>query len=120
VRTPPVTLRLAAADPGALETLAAALAAHAGRSVRLLLRVGDQTRELRGRVPRASEPGAGGACLVLRPGETDGVHVLAEMLAAVRRRQGRWLLARRRWYEDTDLDETPLGEGALEVTLLPL
>ena len=98
------------------EELAAAFSAVAGRRVRMVLRCGEDAREYVGRVPavrrwRAEDD----SCLVLAPGSTDGVHVLAEMELRVRFTGGQFYLARRRWYEDEDLDVTRLGPGPLEL-----
>jgi hypothetical protein len=59
--------------------------------------------------------------LILPPGSTDGVHVLAEMELRLVEQEGMYFLARRRWYEETDLDRTRLGPGPLsmELELLP-
>lgn len=95
-----------------------AFRAAAGKRARWALRAGGQVQVYEGRVPpvrrwrRPDEP-----YLLLRPGATDGVHVLAEMALHLRAESGEFFLARRKWYEEHDLDVKRLGPGPLEMEL---
>jgi hypothetical protein len=93
----------------------------AGRRVCWTLHYDAHTLTFTGRVPpqrrwRNSET----PHLNLPPGSTDGVHVLAEMELRLVEQKGIYFLARRRWYEETDLDLTRLGPGPLTMELEPL
>jgi hypothetical protein len=92
----------------------------AGREVRWTIHDGLAQRTYQGRVPRIVQwRDPGDPLLVLRPGATDSVHVLAEMEVRLQRRGERYFLARRRWYEDEDLDLTPLGAGPIRMRVEP-
>ena len=111
-------LRLAFEAEQALAEYAEALAGFAGREVRCVFRCAGSQRAIEGRVPRRKEwrtPRE--PCLLLPPGRTDGVHVLAEMEVVLVRGEGEWGLARRRWYEEAYLDQWPLGRGELVVEI---
>ncbi len=93
------------------DRLVEAFAAMAGREVEWTLRCGGVERRYRGRIParrRWSRPDD--PVLVLRPGQTDAVHVLSEMHLRLICWNGRWGVGRRRWHEDQDLDYAPLGD----------
>ena len=99
----------------------AAFRAVAGRRARWNLHCDSRTLSFEGRVPairRWRDPET--PHLTLPPGATDGVHVLAEMELRLVSRDGVYFLARRRWYEETDLDLTRLGPEPLTMGLEPL
>jgi hypothetical protein len=100
------------------EPLADAFRAIAGRLVRWTLKASGVTHTYEGRAPHPRRwPVPDDPCLLLRPGSTDAVHVLAEMALHLRVRDGQFFLARRRWYEVEDLDSTRLGPGPLRIAL---
>ena len=102
--------------------IAAVFREAAKKRVRWTLHLGGQTYRYEGRVPQVrrwrqpDEPH-----LLLRPGTMDGAHVLADMELRLRFHEGQFFLARRRWYEEEDLDLTRLGPGplAMELETLP-
>jgi hypothetical protein len=111
-----VTARLTA--DGWQEALVAAFRAVAGRPARWVVVSPHGRRVYEGRVPPVRRWRAPDApCLVLAPGTTDDVHVLATMELSLRCQDGQFFLARRKWYEADDLDLTRLGPGPVEVTL---
>jgi hypothetical protein len=119
---PEVHLVVDPRDAVAAERIAAAFAALAGRRARLTLRAGRETRQFEGRVPpRARWPAPNDPCLMLRPGTTDGTHVLAEMAIHLRFLDGQVAVARRRHYETEplDLQRLPAGPVELHLTALP-
>lgn len=100
----------------------AAFRGVAGKRVRWGLCCEGRTHTFEGRVPlirRWRDPE--GPHLVLPPGAMDRVHVLAEMELRLVERDGVFFLARRRWYEEADLDLIRLGPGPLtmELEILP-
>lgn len=115
------SLCLRADDAEALTEFNRRIGALAGAEIRLTFECDGSALTIEGRVARRREwRSPEDPHLLLRPGTTDRVHVLAEMAVSLRRRGAGWYLARRRWYEEQDLDETPLGSGDLEVELTPL
>lgn len=90
----------------------------AGREARWTLRADGTERVLVGRIPIPRRwPAPDDPCLLLPPGSTDGVHVLAEMALHLRLRNGVFFLARRKWYEAQDLDWIRLGREPLVAML---
>ena len=109
------------ADADGLRRLVELFAEVAGRAVRLTLAAAGESQVYEGRVPpRRQWRSPEEPYLLVRPGSTDGVHVLADMALHLRVREGQWFIARRRWYEHEDLDMRQLGVGPLHVTLVRL
>ena len=93
----------------------------AGRHVIWTVRSEHATHRFAGRIPLVRHwRDPDDPYLLLRPGSTDAVHVLADMELRLIERDGRYGIARRRWHEQLDLDETPLGPGPIVMTLEPL
>lgn len=99
----------------------AAFRAVAGKRIRWSVHCEGRTLQFTGRVPpirRWHDPET--PHLILPPGSTDGVHVLAEMELRLVEQGGVYFLARRRWYEEADLDLVRLGAAPLSMELEPL
>lgn len=100
------------------EPLAALFRSAAGRRVRLTLVEPFSRRVFEGTIPSVTrwrsldEP-----CLQVKPGSLDGVHVLADLVLALREQNRTFFLSRRKWYEELELDAVRLGPGPLEVEL---
>src|SRR5437867_2363405 len=93
----------------------------AGRVARLIVEGGGEELVFSGRVPpRRDWPGPDRPCLLVAPGGTGGVHVLAPMALHLLVHNGRLVLARRRWHEEDPLDFQALGTGPVTVRLEPI
>jgi hypothetical protein len=115
-----MVLRCDPADPDLAARLVALFTPLAGRSARLALACGDGERVFQGRVPPVREwPAPDRPCLLVPPGTTGGIHVLAPMALHLLVHERRLVLGRRRWYEDELLDFEALGSAAVVVRLEP-